>query len=126
MSCLLICETICDPNHVSISAKDLPQQTVKPKNQDDTPEKYFIVRNNEYVRVKYIFLYCDKLKSLQSPNRLQQYIRNNKFFVMVLSYCILLLSISMFNSKAFQKYVKISYRKLSTYLTGDATSNMHD
>jgi poly[ADP-ribose] polymerase 16 len=66
MSCLLVCEIINDPNHVQtglrekISSSNSNQKTIE--SNKTIPEKYFLVLNNEYVRVRYVILYAEKFK----------------------------------------------------------------
>ncbi len=87
MSCLLVTETINDPTHVKtgINGKQLwfwffkkkltykgnyffhfilienPDPNIKSKTSN-VPDKYYVVQNNEYVRVKYLLVYAEKSK----------------------------------------------------------------
>ena len=64
MSCVLVCETINDPQHVKVGINnDDPSPT--PSGSDKTgqvPDKYFVVANNDYVRVRYVLVYAEKTK----------------------------------------------------------------
>lgn len=69
MSGLLVCETINDPAHVKTGENETSntqsgasQSNPEFKLNSDMPDKYFLVRNNEYVRVKYVVLYAEKYK----------------------------------------------------------------
>lgn len=76
MSCLLVCETISHPEHVVTGTKSIFEFErfdfnkmmtclvflgLDNKHSSSVPEKYFIVKNNDYVRVKYILVYAEKL-----------------------------------------------------------------
>jgi poly [ADP-ribose] polymerase 16 len=68
MSCLLVCETINDPKHVQISDEKLQNQIsssniVKPRSSQ-VPDRYFVVKNNDYVRVKYVLVYAENSKQI--------------------------------------------------------------
>jgi poly[ADP-ribose] polymerase 16 len=77
MSCLLVCETINDPKYVKTGLNDVKMtqnsnggasldSNNNNANQENTsnkiPEMYFIVKNNDYVRIKYILVYAEKAK----------------------------------------------------------------
>lgn len=74
MSALLVCETINDPAHVKTGENDTSNtqstggggasQSNPELNKlnSNMPDKYFLVRNNEYVRVKYVVLFAEKYK----------------------------------------------------------------
>ena len=64
MSCMLVCETINDFNHVKSGIKDSKSSS------KNIPEKYFIVKNNDYVRVKYVMVYAEKTKHQKSKTKL--------------------------------------------------------
>ena len=122
MSCMIVCEVILDPVHVIIDKKKFDgvnktKAEIALKNTD-IPEKYFIVQNNEYVRAKYVLLYAEKVK-VKRANRLRQFLHDNKFLLLVLSYALLLLFVGLLNSKAFHKYIKLSYQKLTSYFILD-------
>lgn len=112
MSCLLVCETINDSTHVKtgFNSKTTSNQI---------PEKYFIVKNNDYVRVKYVLVYAEK-QQMKRNNRLAQFLNENKFILLLLAYSLLLLFIGAMNSRAFHKYFKSSYRKLFSLFVSDA------
>lgn len=114
MSCLLICETINDRQHVKMSEKSSSNNSI--------PEKYFIVKNDDYIRVKYLVVYAEKQAKLKSnSNRLRHMLVENKFALMLFSYGFLLLTIGLMNSKTFHKYIKFGYKKISSLLLGEAT-----
>jgi poly[ADP-ribose] polymerase 16 len=87
----------------------------------DIPEKYYIVKNNDYVRVKYVFVYAEQLK-IKRKNRLYQYFVDNKFALLLLSYSLLLILIGVLNSRVFHNYVKVSYKKITNFILGETSS----
>lgn len=123
MSCLLVTETINDPEHVKTGINESAK--LPSKNISNVPEKYFIVRNNEYVRIKYILVYAEKSKP-KKKNKLLQLINENKFVLLLIGYSLLLMFIGLMNSRTFHKFFKISYKKLSNYLLGDASASIYE
>lgn len=121
MSCLIVAETINDPNHVKTGINEATNSKSKKSN---VPEKYFIVSNNDYVRVKYILIYAEKSKP-KRKNKLIQLLNENKFSLLLLSYSLLLVFIGLMNSRTFHKYMKISYTKLSNLFIGE-TNTVYD
>jgi len=117
MSCLLVTETINDPNHVKTGINEKSNE--KSKSSSNVPEKYFIVSNNDYVRVKYVLVYAEKAKP-RRKNKLLQLINENKFVLLLVGYSLLLVFIGLMNSRAFHKYFKLSYMKLSNLILGEA------
>lgn len=119
MSCLLVTETINDPNHVKTGINENPDPNLKSKS--NVPDKYYVVQNNEYVRVKYLLVYAEKAKPKRN-NKLLQLLNENKFALLLLAYSLLLGFIGLMNSRTFHKYMKISYHKLSNLFIGDSSS----
>lgn len=116
MSCMLVCETINDSDHVKQGVKD---------NQNKIPEKYFIVKNNDYVRVRYVLVYAEK-QTRKPSNKLAKLINENRFVLLLLAYSLLLMFIGLMNSRAFHKYIKLSYRKLFSFILGDAATAAYE
>lgn len=92
-------------------------------NSKTVPEKYLLVKNNEYVRVRYVLLYAEKAKKVIKNSRLVKFISENRFLLLLFSYSILLMFIGLLNSRTFNKYFKLSYRRFYNYLIGDAASS---
>jgi hypothetical protein len=115
--------------------------------KSDVPDKYFVVKNNEYVRVRYIVLYAERYKVKKwvdliwlfhnfeqsvfnffrflwklRTNKLVHLLNENRFALFLIAYSLLLVFIGLMNSRAFHKYIKMSYRKLSNFFLGDASS----
>jgi poly [ADP-ribose] polymerase 16 len=120
MSCLLVCETINDPNHIKTGVKTAAGN--QKQSSSNVPEKYFIVKNNDYVRVKYVLVYAEKSQLNRQSNRLAQIINENRFMLLLIAYSLLLMFIGLMNSRAFHKYIKLSYRKLFSLFLGETAS----
>ena len=71
------------------------------------PEKYFVVSNDDYVRVKYVLVY-DKLKHVRGQH--SSWLMRHKFMLVILLYVILLLVLSLLQSKPLKQL--LSYRQL--------------
>ncbi|CAF0812418.1 unnamed protein product [Brachionus calyciflorus] len=123
MSCLLVCETINHPQHVKIGVNENAKVEEKSGKAKNIPEKYLIVKNNEYVRVRYVLLYAEKSKTIKRNNRIVKFINENKFLLLLVSYSILLVFIGLLNSRTFNKYIKLSYKRFYNYLLGDAATS---
>jgi poly[ADP-ribose] polymerase 16 len=139
MSCLLVCETINDPKYVKTGLNDVKMtqnsnggasldSNNNNANQENTsnkiPEMYFIVKNNDYVRIKYILVYAEKAK-VKRKNKLVQFIQDNKFALLLVTYSLLLIFIGLLNSRTFHKYMKLSMKTLSNFILGGADEFYH-
>ena len=83
------------------------------------PDKYYVVRNDDLVRVKYLLIYApdakrDLIQQLLSGSKpkklfnneggLRQFVRRHKFFFVMFAYVLILGLISLWNSKGFSKW----------------------
>lgn len=91
-------------------------------NSKTVPDKYILVKNNEYVRIRYVLLYAEKTKKVAKKSPIVKFMSENKFLLLLVSYSILLIFIGLLNSRTFNKYFKLSYRRFYNYLIGDAAS----
>ncbi|XP_074650599.1 protein mono-ADP-ribosyltransferase PARP16-like [Tubulanus polymorphus] len=105
LSCVAVCETIDHPSVKCQSAdKDGVQQKSRTRIKDslggDIPEKYYVVQNNELLRVKYVLVYAERTKRSYRSSWWYQH----RQMILVLSYAIMLLAVALFynqNSKAY-------------------------
>nr|KAG5699554.1 hypothetical protein BaRGS_033750 [Batillaria attramentaria] len=107
LGCVAVCEVIDDPS-VKCSLREESQA-------GDVPERYYVVENNEMVRVKYLLLYSQNATGVtheRSPVVIPWY-RKNKFAVLMAFYLFVLLSIGLFSSKSFQFYLRRLLRSYS-------------
>ena len=68
------------------------------------PEKYFVVPNDDYVRVKYILVF----NKIGYVPKQQSWLMRHKFVVVIIVYVILLLVLSLPQSKFFKQVLKRS------------------
>lgn len=134
MSCVLVCETINDPQHVKVgvnnddkssssNASSTPTTTTTAAADNSVPDKYFVVANNDYVRVRYVLVYAEKTK-IKKKSRLVQLINENRFALLLICYSLLLLFIGLLNSRVFHKYIRSSYNQVINYLLGEASASI--
>ncbi|KAK6642858.1 hypothetical protein RUM43_004360 [Polyplax serrata] len=74
-----------------------------------TPGKYFIVENNDFVRVRYLLVYGSydsEAASLRTSPTILGWIKRHKMFTFALAYVILLLAIGSSNSSLISKYFR--------------------
>ncbi|KAL5004979.1 hypothetical protein ScPMuIL_018435 [Solemya velum] len=112
LSCVTVCEMIDDPAvkcQVKGTDSKLSKSRAKAANAEggEVPEKYYVVQNNDMLRVKYILVYAEKKKSARHKSLGQpSWFQQHKFLVMMTVYVFLLLLIGLCNSKSFQFRLK--------------------
>ncbi|XP_054985409.1 protein mono-ADP-ribosyltransferase PARP16 isoform X2 [Sorex araneus] len=108
LSCVAVCEVIDHPDvKCQMKRKDsqeIDRSRARVKNSEggDVPPKYFVVTNNQLLRVKYLLVY-----SQQQPTgacRQLSWVSSHWFAVMISLYLLLLLAMSVINSSAFQHF----------------------
>lgn len=72
----------------------------EPSLTQKVPEKYFVVSNDDYVRVKYVLVF-DRLGHIQ---RQQSWLSRHKFVLVIVFYIILLVALSLLQSKTVKQY----------------------
>ena len=72
---------------------------------DKVPDKYYIVGNNEFLRVKYVLVFADKdsKKSIKSSNRLFRMMSRHKVGTMIILYMLLLAVIGFLQSTFYMR-----------------------
>nr|XP_039271056.1 protein mono-ADP-ribosyltransferase PARP16-like isoform X1 [Styela clava] len=81
---------------------------IKGSEGGEIPEKYFVVRNDDLVRVKYLLLYCatsNPSKTEADSSLIMNFIGRHQFLLSMLCYVILLLLASLCNSKRFYEWL---------------------
>nr|XP_045016543.1 protein mono-ADP-ribosyltransferase PARP16 [Jaculus jaculus] len=108
LSCVAVCEVIDHPDvKCRIRKKDSKEidrrrARIKYSEGGDVPPKYFVVTNNQLLRVKYLLVYSQK-----QPKRASSWpswLSSHWFMVMMSLYLLLLLIVSVANSSAFQHF----------------------
>ncbi|XP_022106191.1 mono [ADP-ribose] polymerase PARP16-like [Acanthaster planci] len=117
LSCVAVCELIdhpdvkCQTRDRSSNANDGRRRSHAPQSMGgEVPEKYYVVTNNEVVRLKYLLVFADKTKSKRSSqprSKVMTFVCNHLFALCMLGYLIVLLLIGLLNSRTFQTF----YRK---------------
>ncbi|XP_068821141.1 protein mono-ADP-ribosyltransferase PARP16 isoform X3 [Capricornis sumatraensis] len=108
LSCVAVCEVIDHPDVKCQTKKkdskevDRRRARIKHSEGGEVPPKYFVVTNNQLLRVKYLLVYSQK-----QPNRASSqlsWVSSHWFTVMITLYLLLLLAVSVINSSAFQHF----------------------
>lgn len=116
VSCVAVCEMIDDPavkcqdkpyaedmKHVPSGTPVRSRAHAGPSEGGDVPEKYYVVQNNEVIRVKYLLVYAKKTTSHGSQRiRGQSWFIKHKFSLMMIAYFVILCAIGLMNSQTFQ------------------------
>ncbi|XP_029420855.1 protein mono-ADP-ribosyltransferase PARP16 isoform X2 [Nannospalax galili] len=108
LSCVAVCEVIDHPDVKCQTKKkdskeiDRSRARIKHSEGGDIPPKYFVVTNNQLLRVKYLLVYSQK-----QPKRVSSqlsWLSSHWFMVMMSLYLLLLLIVSVTNSSTFHHF----------------------
>lgn len=110
-SCLAVCEIISDNPGVKCQIKDPSTGEARPSRArvrgslgGDIPEKYYLIQNNEAMRVKYVLMYAD---STPHAKRFQEsWIYKHKFLMLIMFYVLMLVCIGLYNSRSFRYFLR--------------------
>ncbi|XP_057578853.1 protein mono-ADP-ribosyltransferase PARP16 isoform X5 [Hippopotamus amphibius kiboko] len=108
LSCVAMCEVIDHPDVKCQTKKkdskeiDRRRARIKHSEGGDIPPKYFVVTNNQLLRVKYLLVYSQKQPKRASSQL--SWVSSHWFTVMISLYLLLLLVVSVINSSAFQHF----------------------
>ncbi|XP_033045635.1 protein mono-ADP-ribosyltransferase PARP16 isoform X3 [Trachypithecus francoisi] len=108
LSCVAVCEVIDHPDVKCQTKKkdskeiDRRRARIKHSEGGDIPPKYFVVTNNQLLRVKYLLVYSQKPPKRTSSQL--SWFSSHWFTVMISLYLLLLLIVSVINSSAFQHF----------------------
>ncbi|XP_065836845.1 protein mono-ADP-ribosyltransferase PARP16-like [Oscarella lobularis] len=104
MSCVAICEVV---NHPQLKSGRIQARKSEGGEMvdDKVPDKYYIVGNNEFLRVKYVLVFADKdsKKSIKSSNRLFRMMSRHKVGTMIILYMLLLAVIGFLQSTFYMR-----------------------
>lgn len=151
-TCLAICEFINHPNHLKCQAKGMYEKLVlfliklqleignrfylfslkklEKNKRSDVPDKYFLVTNNEIVRVRYLIVYGTDMKNSERanlPNRSRDHLANpivqwtlrHKWLAAMAIYAIILAILGASNSRHghyMRKFVWKAMHKAMNYV----------
>ncbi|XP_059534659.1 protein mono-ADP-ribosyltransferase PARP16-like, partial [Myotis daubentonii] len=108
LSCVAVCEVIDHPDVKCQTKKkdskeiDRRRARIKHSEGGDIPPKYFVVTNNQLLRVKYLLVYSQK-QAKRASSQLSWF-SSHWFTVMIFLYLLLLLIVSVINSSTFQHF----------------------
>ncbi|XP_069137274.1 LOW QUALITY PROTEIN: protein mono-ADP-ribosyltransferase PARP16-like [Argopecten irradians] len=114
LSCVAVCEII-DDNSVKCQIKEdgsnenLKRRRASAANSEagDVPEKYYIVQNNDMLRVKFLLVYVEKTSQTKSLSQSHSsWLYQHRFVVMIALYVLLLALVAVYNSRAFHHYLR--------------------
>ncbi|KAJ8407745.1 hypothetical protein AAFF_G00267890 [Aldrovandia affinis] len=109
LSCIAVCEIIDHPDvKCQVKRKDsesVDRHRARARNSEggEVPEKYFVVTNNQLLRVKYLLVYSQKRHRTRHTRGTSWLVRHH-FAIMMSLYLLLLILIGAFNSTAFQSF----------------------
>ncbi|XP_036049802.1 protein mono-ADP-ribosyltransferase PARP16 isoform X2 [Onychomys torridus] len=108
LSCVAVCEVIdhpdvkCQTKKKDSKEMDRRRARIKHSEGGDVPPKYFVVTNNQLLRVKYLLVYAQKQPKRASSQL--SWLSSHWFMVMMSLYLLLLLIVSVTNSSAFHHF----------------------
>lgn len=114
MSCIALCEYVNHPKYLKCHIKDENNPEIKRIRNEDIPEKYFIISNNEIVRIRYLLIYgkdSRNCKASISENSIWRWIVNNKTMVLMCFYGLFLITLGIFNSRTGAYYRQLMTKK---------------
>lgn len=120
LSCVAICEYIEHPEHL--------QCHVKTDKKSKVPEKYFVITNNEIVRVRYLLFFGNRSSTsnlLATKNMAISWMSKNKYFLTICCYTLLLASIGIANS-GNGMYIRHVISKKTNYLLDVLRKTFYD
>ncbi|XP_061078130.1 protein mono-ADP-ribosyltransferase PARP16 isoform X2 [Conger conger] len=109
LSCIAVCEVIDHPDvKCQVKRKDsegIDRHRARARNSEggEVPQKYFVVTNNQLLRVKYLLVYSRKQHRTRHTQGTSWLVRNH-FAIMMSLYLLLLILIGAFNSTTFQSF----------------------
>ncbi|KAK7009309.1 mono [ADP-ribose] polymerase PARP16 [Biomphalaria glabrata] len=119
LSCVAVCEMIDDASvkcQIKKGSTSEQKQRAKASNiTEDVPEKYYVVQNDDVIRVKYLLIY--KLDTVSPVSTRSQtamsWLQEYKFPLLMLAYFILLAAIGLVNSRLVVNSLTRFYKSLT-------------
>ncbi|XP_023212445.1 mono [ADP-ribose] polymerase PARP16-like [Centruroides sculpturatus] len=106
LSCVALCEIIDHPD-VKCKGKGTYgncQQSSPDSLAGDIPDKYYLVQNNDLVRIRYLLVYSNSSRS-ENRIRVPKWWWKYRFTILMLSYVVILIGISLSSSRALQQFL---------------------
>ncbi|XP_013793980.1 mono [ADP-ribose] polymerase PARP16-like isoform X1 [Limulus polyphemus] len=109
ISCVAVCEMIdhpdlkCQTKGGKSSSRSYSSDSLAGK----VPEKYYLVQNDDLVRVRYLLVYTESpVKRKTCVNHPRSWWHQHKFFIMMMIYGVALLAIGLATSKQFHRFLQ--------------------
>ncbi|CAG5114582.1 unnamed protein product [Candidula unifasciata] len=120
LSCVCVCQMIDDPSvKCQVKNESLTKQKQRAqasRDADAVPEKYYVVQNNDMMRVKYLLVYKHESRPQQGA-RLESssytWLRDHKFPLLMLAYVLLLVAIGLANSRHAMNAISRVFKSIS-------------
>ncbi|XP_063981787.1 protein mono-ADP-ribosyltransferase PARP16 [Diachasmimorpha longicaudata] len=114
MSCIALCEVV---NHPDVKKGDSNGATPKGfamSVRDKIPNKYYLVQNNDLVRIRYLLVYSQDFSTLKrtASTGIVGWFKQNKFMTFVLGYVVLLVSVGLSQNRSLEKYYRFFIQKI--------------
>lgn len=116
LSCVAVCEIIdddsvkCQVKNDESGKKNKKRAYAENSEAGDVPETYYIVQNNDMIRLKYILVYVEKSsvhnRASSSRSWHNTWIYQHRFGLMIVFYVLLLAMVALYNSRLFQYHVR--------------------
>lgn len=128
LSCLAMCQLIQTEGIYCQKTGDSKAEQIQCRVRDskagEVPLKYFVVANNELVKLRYLLLYCKEPPSLASLLRrprdspVRRWFSQHKLLTMLFGYSFMLATIGLANNNQMQYYYRVLVKKLETAIKG--------
>ncbi|XP_014671256.1 PREDICTED: mono [ADP-ribose] polymerase PARP16-like [Priapulus caudatus] len=108
LSCIAMCEIIDHPAiKCSIQGDSNKQRGLAHNSEGGTvPERYFVVSNNELLRIKSLLVYVDSTPQQSLLAQRPSWLKENSFILTMLAYALCLVAIGLANSKPFKRFLR--------------------
>ncbi|XP_064620970.1 protein mono-ADP-ribosyltransferase PARP16-like [Lineus longissimus] len=115
LGCVAVCEIIDHPsvkcqtgtsNGASGSNQQRQRSRVAGSMGGDVPEKYYIVQNNELLRIKYVLVYAQHSQRSFRNSWCYQH----RFALLMMSYVVMLLAVALLSNKNLNAYLRRMWR----------------
>ncbi|XP_070541809.1 protein mono-ADP-ribosyltransferase PARP16-like [Ptychodera flava] len=112
LSCVAVCEMVDHPS-VKCTVKDKESNVNRSRAQapsslgGDVPEKYYVVTNNQVIRVKYLLVFASKTppRVRSQSSRIITWFRQHMMITIMTIYALLLMFIGFMNSSAYKVFL---------------------
>lgn len=114
MSCVALCELINHPDVKIGDSRDNGRIMTVNVAGESVPNKYYLVTNNEMVRVRYLLVYSQESQAARYTDSrgLLAWFKQHKLLTFVLGYVVLLASVGLTHNKQVERYYKLFVQKI--------------